>query len=131
MRSVQQYTIQVADEVVLLMPEGARLLHLAERIDAPPKELHLWAEVDDSQPLQERTFRIYGTGYPIPGDVPLHHVGTVDIWVGLEGRPVTWHVYELHSPEYFLAVRDAVGEARIGEALPPWRDKPTGGGNGR
>ncbi len=139
---VQEYTLVIGDDqLALTMPEASRLLHLGQRLDGPTDELQLWAEVDTDEPPEVRTFRIYGTGQPMPEDQPLHHVGTMLVWIGLAQTEV-WHVYELRSPEHFQRREVVVGEVGnepgwIGEAhiAPPswprpWRHRPIGEAHG-
>ena len=99
MRYVFKYPLRIEDEGTVVMPEGARLLHVAvqEGSEPGPSDLQLWAEVEPERPSQERTVRIFGTGHAMPEDVPLHHVGTVQ----MAGGRLVWHVYEQRSPEHF------------------------------
>lgn len=54
------------------MPCGAKLLTAQLQGDAPC----LWAEVDDEQPLETRTFISIGTGHEIPLDARIAYVAT-------------------------------------------------------
>ena len=65
----------------VLMPKGAKILHVGEQNRA----ITIWALVDTEAELLHREFIIMGTGQNIPYD-KYTHVGTV-----LEGVFV-WHV---------------------------------------
>ena len=49
----------------------------------------MWVLVDPNKPIGERTFAIVGTGYPMPDDIPMTYLDTVQI------RSFVWHVFEV------------------------------------
>jgi len=69
-------------------PEGARVVHVDSQ---SPGTVQLWVEIDnqyqrDSPVLEDRTFKVYGTG---------HHIEDRDFYVGTAIDEVfVWHVYE-------------------------------------
>ena len=74
------------DDVVVEMPEGARVLSVQVQRHIPC----IWALVDPEKQLEKRRFRIYGTGQrtSLP-DAP--YIGTVQL---LDGRLV-YHLFEV------------------------------------
>ena len=66
------------------LPVGAKVLTAGVQ----GGEFYLWAEVDTDQPLEERHFVVYGTGWEIT-DSNRCYIATL-----FEGAFV-WHVYEV------------------------------------
>lgn len=87
-RAVWKYVLPIHDWPSLAMPEGARVVAVAEQGEA----LCLWADVDTDAPLCVRQFRLAGTGHPLGpvGD----HLGTVL----LMGGRLVLHLYDIPSP---------------------------------
>lgn len=89
MRTIHRYQLPITDCPSLDMPAGAEVL------PAPPGErnrgdqIELWARVDTDEPFETRSFRIVGTGNPMPGDCG-SFVGTVITHAGA----LVWHVFE-------------------------------------
>ena len=83
MSTIWKYLTNVAGEVVISMPLGAEILHVA---DLGPAMLHVWARVDPTAPLVDRHFVIVGTGNPCPA-VGSHVASVVT-------GPFVWHVFE-------------------------------------
>lgn len=83
-RAIFKYPLDVTDEQTVNLPFGAKVVHVGMQND----KMYLWAEVDpkskDDTPV---TFRIFGTGHPMP-EANIQHVGTV-----FDG-PFVWHVYQ-------------------------------------
>lgn len=85
------------EEVVVDVPAGALVLFVSSQQQGM---VHLWVELDTSQPTFERMFFLHGTDDEIPENhdyvgsvvnrpaVANHHVGAA------EGVPVVWHLYE-------------------------------------
>lgn len=71
-------------ETPILMPEGAKLLHVGEQ----GWGVHLWALVNPTLPVVERKFFVVGTGHGFE-DVNAEYIGTVQASSGL-----VWHVFE-------------------------------------
>ncbi len=83
-RTIWKYTLAIADDVELCMPEGARILTVAEQHGLP----WLWAMVDPAAPKVARRLAIRGTGHPL-GDVG-DYIGTFM----LERGALVFHVFE-------------------------------------
>lgn len=79
MKTIYKYPTGFVD-----MPKGA----IVRKAGTQNGEFFVWAEVDPSQPLEERQFSVYGTGWELE-DRPLCYIDTV-----FEGAFV-WHVYEV------------------------------------
>ena len=67
------------------MPTDAKILAVNEQND----NACLWAECHPNADLEQRDFRIYGTGHELP-DEPGDYVGTFQ----QAGGKYIWHVYE-------------------------------------
>jgi hypothetical protein len=74
------------------MPRGARILHVAAQYpDA--QWITFWALVDEDAPREQRTFRVYGTGFPLPdlaGSTFCDYVGSATFQSG----QYVWHLFE-------------------------------------
>lgn len=81
--SVYKYPFAVDDDVVIQMPRGAKVLHVAAQGDQPT----LWALVDPAQPMHPYRFLMRGTGHPVPDNVG-PHVGSF-----FHG-PFVWHLFQ-------------------------------------
>jgi hypothetical protein len=82
MLTVHKYPFRVLDRVVLMMPEGAEVLHVEYQHGRPC----LWALVDTERILVTHHFRIFGTGEEVPVSAR-DHVATFQ-----EGLFV-WHLF--------------------------------------
>jgi len=88
MKRVYKYPLDIQDEVVVMMPKGARVLSVQVQNGRPC----LWAAVDPNKmTLEERWFRIAGTGYPVEDSIIENYIGTVQMY---EGKLV-FHVFEI------------------------------------
>jgi hypothetical protein len=81
-KTIWKFPFELSDAAVIEMPQRAKVLHVAAQNGAPT----IWALVDTEAPKEPRTFRIVGTGHPIPEDVK--HAGT------FQQGPFVWHVFE-------------------------------------
>ena len=87
MKRVYKYPLDIQDEVIVMMPKGARVLSVQVQNGRPC----LWAAVDPNEmTLEERRFRIAGTGHPIQDDVVDGFIGTIQMY---DGRLV-FHLFE-------------------------------------
>ena len=85
MVTIHKYQFEIADKVLIKMPEGARVLSVQVQNDTPT----IWAMVvTESKPVM-REFRVYGTGnavdtFAINGTYlgTIQHIGFV------------WHIFE-------------------------------------
>lgn len=84
--TIYKYQFDVADEVTLDMPTGAKVLCVQMQRDAPC----VWALVDASAPLEPRCFEVYGTGHKIENVSGLQYVGTFQMRDGL----LVFHLFE-------------------------------------
>jgi hypothetical protein len=81
-----KYPLKVTDVQTVSMPAGAKLLSVMLQY----KALYVWARVDPSGPLVERTFYVVGTGNPLPDEDavwdPAYLGSVID-------DPFVWHVF--------------------------------------
>lgn len=81
---IYKYPLEVIDEQMVAMPEGARILSAQWQ----GRGLVAWAVVDPlAKPVQRRV-RVVGTGNPMP-EFDGSYVSTVQE----PGRPFVWHVF--------------------------------------
>lgn len=86
-RTVWKYAVEVDDdEHTIGMPAGSRIVHVDS---ADARVVVFWAEVEPKSPPVARTFRVFGTGHPIPEGEGWGHVGTAPSEYAL-----VWHLYE-------------------------------------
>lgn len=89
MRAIWKFPLPVDDSVDVMMPAGARVLHL-ELQDGP---MCLWALVDTEAPIVARTFHVIGTGNPAEHVTELPYIGSVQQPFVREVVFV-WHVFD-------------------------------------
>lgn len=94
MKTIYKYTLNVEDEPVLLMPEGAQILSVNTQLIRGTETLCLWALVNPEGREEARYFRIYGTGNPVnvSGLANSKFLGTVSMREGA----MIWHIFETH-----------------------------------
>lgn len=87
MLTVWKYRIPKSPEHAIGMPQGAKILRVAEQ----DWEVTLWALVDTEKPIEYRSFAVLATGEALdPTWAPwARHVGTY-----ISGAYV-WHVFEI------------------------------------
>lgn len=85
--TIWKYPVAVTDVFVLKMPAGSTVLS----VDVQGREVNLWAEVDQGQPLAERRFRVSGIGHALPADEPRRFIGTFL----LQGGTLVFHLFEI------------------------------------
>ena len=85
MRAVWKFPLALADEVELDIPRGAEMLDFQMQ----GRTLCIWALVDPEAPKELRTFRVAGTGHPLP-DEGLRYIGTTQQL----GGALVWHLFE-------------------------------------
>lgn len=86
MTTIWRFNLAITDEQTISMPAHARILAVGVR----EGNLCLWARVDPEMTLEQRCFRILGTGNPI--EPPLRgetYLGTADMGM------FVWHVWEV------------------------------------
>jgi len=87
MKTIHKYQLEIKGLQHVKMASHAKILSLQLQGGVPC----IWAEVDSSNGMSQRTFEMYGTGHPFKDDLDRSHIGTVII----EG--LVWHYYE-HIP---------------------------------
>jgi hypothetical protein len=86
MNKVFKYELYIGDVVNVEMPIEAQILCVQAQKDIPI----IWAIVDPENPVENKTFYIFGTGQVIPKDNNLKYIGTVQL---LKGELV-FHIFE-------------------------------------
>jgi hypothetical protein len=87
--AVWKFVLLLDDEVIVEMPYGAKLLHVASQF-GDPRVLTLWALVAPTASPAMRRILIRGTGHPISLEDSRDYVGTVIV---ADGR-IVWHVFD-------------------------------------
>lgn len=95
-RVVFKYQLPIGEEVRLLLPEGARVVHVD--MQAPVHDaVQMWVDLPfqgspsvPADDLELRHFEVVGTGQPFLDDGSVHRGTAVDHDAGL-----VWHVYEV------------------------------------
>lgn len=94
--TIWRFELPISDvETVLKMPRGSSLLHGGVDKRTPAQHVSLWALIaldGQGEPLEarDRTFRVFGTGHPIPDK--LEHIASV--FDQERGGWFVWHVFE-------------------------------------
>lgn len=94
MRTIYKYPLRIVDRQLVQLPANAAMLSVGIQKDKLENDqVCLWAEIEDTNPLEWRTFHIYGTGHPIYAGTThaIKYIATfqLDGFVG--------HVYEVLS----------------------------------
>jgi hypothetical protein len=89
LKTIHRYRLPITDEHTISMRRGAEILSVARR-DGTTDAVDMWALVGDTTDAELRTFRIFGTGHPVPDDANLAFVGTVQVHNG----QLVFHVFE-------------------------------------
>ena len=86
--TIYKYPFAVNDEVTILMPDGAKILHVDCQAGLPC----VWAMVDPNKPEVPQHFYIFGTGHLIP-ELFGHdnHVAT------FQQGPFVWHMFGIYA----------------------------------
>lgn len=89
-RSIYKYQLKITDQQCLNLPIGAKILYIQNQNE----NLCLWALIDTEQ-LKAKTHTIlcFGTGHPIPEQISIEFIGTVQFSYG----SLVFHVFELIS----------------------------------
>lgn len=89
MRTIWKYELELSDDIISLsIPSRGKILHVGSTNDMNPM---LWFEVNSSQCLYVRHFRVFGTGQPQSIGLDTQYVGSVVVKSGT----YVWHVYEV------------------------------------
>jgi hypothetical protein len=92
MRTLYKYRIPIIDDPVVQMPKGAQLLKFAMQ----GTDLYVWALVDTEAEMEERKFKIFGTGHPVPDNVDLAWGiggGYYNYRDSVFDRHFVWHIF--------------------------------------
>ena len=85
MRTIYKYPIEITDSQTLEISEDHKFLSVQVQNDKPC----IWALVDTETPESPVNIHIYGTGHPIPKDLSMTYIGTIQVY---DGRGV-FHVF--------------------------------------
>ena len=82
MMQIFKYNLDVQDIQMIQLQKGAKILSIGVQFEYPV----IWALVDELAPLEERYFRIIGTGHPIDPEgriynfpMPGNYLGTFQL----------------------------------------------------
>jgi hypothetical protein len=90
MRTIWKIDVEVADvPLVAKLPVGATVVHVGTQHPDDPRTVQVWLEVNDAGPVEERSFRIIGTGHAMPENA--RYVGSAIVYDG----QLVWHVVEV------------------------------------
>lgn len=91
-KQIWKYVLEVTDEQIVAMPEGAQILKHAECIaDRQRHVITIWAVIPDrgvETVMRQRFLRIIGTGNALPEQLG-EHVATV------RDGTFIWHVFDV------------------------------------
>lgn len=80
-----KYELPIEDASVLRMHKGAQLLTVQIQYEIP----HVWALVDTTKEIEDRTLFVVGTGHTLPEEAG-DYVGTFQMFNG----KLVFHVFE-------------------------------------
>lgn len=90
MKTIYKYPLEAIDYQRIALPHGAEILTVQAQREKPC----IWALVDPDNDLEERYFRMAGTGHPLSEkDKLLRYVGTFQIM----GGDLVFHVFEIEK----------------------------------
>jgi hypothetical protein len=88
-RVVYKYTVEPFSPGGVMMPQGARIVHVAEQ----SSEVRVWAEVDPDAPVGRRRLVAVPTGNEVPDGY--EHAGSAILRaVGMPPMELVFHVYD-------------------------------------
>lgn len=91
MLKIYKYKITPNDKIELPIPSGAKILTVQAQFENPV----LWALVNPDSPVEQRFFRLVGTGFDIREDASrLNYINTFQIY----GGDLVFHLFEI-TPE--------------------------------
>lgn len=86
MKEIWKQQLKVVDEQSVVMPVGAKVLHVGLQYEQPT----MWFLCDPEAQKQTRTVFVVGTGHPLPDQVTERdHIGTVL----MSGGSLVWHYF--------------------------------------
>ena len=83
MNTIYKFPFEVKYEFTLNMLRGASVIHVEAQNGVPC----MWAEMETDQPLEDRKFRVFGTGHPITDVEDMSYLGM------FQQGPFEWHLY--------------------------------------
>lgn len=84
-KTIWKFPLEISDTIRLDMPLGAEVLSVQMQDGTPT----LWALVEPAMPLTAYSFRVFGTGHPVPNGAGL------DVFVGtLQMGPLVFHMFK-------------------------------------
>jgi hypothetical protein len=89
MKAVYKYDLSIDDYVTIKLPRGAKVL----TAQVQHGDIKLWAFVNTEEELEDRLFRIVGTGHPLQNARFLNYIATVQLMAG----PLVFHVFEVKN----------------------------------
>lgn len=89
MKTIWKYELR-PDGATVGVPEGAKILTVQAQKELPC----IWCLVDTDARQENRTFRVYGTGHPMPV-CPGDYCGTFQ----LMGGSLVFHVFEVRDDD--------------------------------
>jgi len=93
MRVIYKYTIEIGSEsLTLRLSEGSKFLSAF----AQHSIICLWFEQETTNDIQERYFKIYGTGHEMESESD--HIHNYLTTFPMANGALIWHLYELTSP---------------------------------
>jgi hypothetical protein len=87
MNSIWKFPLGIKDDIEILIPESAKLLHLEKQKGM----ICLWALVNPKNKTELRTFKFFGTGHSIYNVEKLEYVGTIMLFEGSQ----VYHLFEV------------------------------------
>lgn len=81
-----KYELSIEMVQTIEIPKDALITSIQEQHG----KLCVWALVDDSHEMENRTFYIYGTGHSIKSHCELEFIDTVQ----MQGGTLVWHIFE-------------------------------------
>lgn len=91
MQTIRKYILDMDNRRTVLMPSDAQILS----VGVHRGDLALWALVNTDNPLEQREFRVYGTGEPFDNEETIVFVGMVHF----EVFHLVYHVFEIIQTE--------------------------------
>ena len=96
MKTIYKYEIPFGDEVAIQMPKDASLIKFGlQGVVGGRPDIFVWAIVDTDAEMEERRFRIHGTGLLLPEDSVLYgsNGDEYEYYDTLFDRMFVWHIF--------------------------------------
>ena len=91
MKTIYKYPLVITDRQEIKVPKDAKFIHVdMQSKNGGVPEMNLWCEVETENRPSPRTIYIFGTGHPMPSDVKLEYINSVQMMNG----SLVWHIYE-------------------------------------